>query len=198
MLGIIVALTHDLHALIALIAGQEGRDPALERLRHAGQHGPVDLARVAMTEGLGEFLRRLACARNQNDAGRFLVEPVHQARLVALAVRKGFQHAVQMTLQPGAALDRQTCRLVQDHHLIVFKQQHVLDGLAVIGNQLGRFRPGVFLVIRRQFDTERRNADHLALGDAGVGFSTLAIDAHLAGAQQLLQAAESRAPDNGP
>ena len=42
-------------------------------------------------------------------------------------------------------------------------------------------------------DIERRHADHLAGLDAGVGLGAAAIDAHLAGAQQLLQMAEAQA-----
>ena len=47
-------------------------------------------------------------------------------------------------------------------------------------------------------DAERRHADHLAGLDAGIGLSAAAIDADLAGAQQLLQMPEARAPGNAP
>ena len=41
-------------------------------------------------------------------------------------------------------------------------------------------------------DAERRHADHLAGLDARVRFGAAAIDAHLAGAQQLLQMPEAQ------
>ena len=74
------------HALVlALFLGEEGRDPALLRPRHAGDQRPIDFARRARAEGLGERRGGKARLGDQQAAGGVLVEPVHQARTLAVA-----------------------------------------------------------------------------------------------------------------
>ena len=193
VLGLVLAMTGNAHALLALVTGEIGGDAALLGLRHAGEHRPVDLAGVAVAEGLGQLLRGKAGLGDEDDAGGFPVQPVHEARLVALAVGEGIQHAIEMAAQARTALHGKAGGLVQHHHHAVLEQHHVLDGLAVVIDELGGLRPGVLAVVRLDFDAERRDAHALPGSKARGAFGALAVDAHLTGAQQLLQVAEAKA-----
>ena len=84
----LVAVLRDAHErlLLALLLGEEGRDPPLARLRHAGGERPVDFPRRARAEGLRQCGGRKAGLGDQQAAGSVLVEPVHQPR--PLAVRR--------------------------------------------------------------------------------------------------------------
>ena len=85
-------------------------------------------------------------------------------------------------------------RLVEDKNLGILVDQHFRQdvGIALIADRVTGQRALALLV-----DLERRNADHLAGLDAGVGLDPAAVDADLAGAQQLLQMAKSKAREVG-
>ena len=89
----------------------------------------------------------------------------------------------------GAALHGEPGRLVEDEDLGIFVEQHLRQhfGVALPAHGARRERTRGLAV-----DAERRHADHLAGLDAGVGLGAAAIDADLAGAQQLLQMAEAQ------
>ena len=104
------------------------------RLRHAGDQRPVDLARRARAEGLGQRRGGKARLRHQQAAGGVLVEPVHQARALRVGVRaaQGAQHAVEMARGAGAALHGEPHRLVEHQHVVVFVERDRLDEGAVL------------------------------------------------------------------
>ena len=115
--------------LLALFLGEEGRDAALPRLRHAGDQRPVDLARRARAEGLGERGRGEARLGDQQAARRVLVEPVHQPRPLAVhaGLAQHLQHAVEMARGARAALHREAHRLVEHQHVVVLVQDDRLE-----------------------------------------------------------------------
>ena len=90
------------------------------------------------------------------------------------------------TARPAGLLKTKTFGIFMDQHL----GQHV--GVALVADRVTGQRALALLV-----DLERRNAHHLARLDAGVGLDPAAIDADLAGAQQLLQMAEAKAREMG-
>ena len=139
MAGVVAAVAGDAHA-VALgraLLGQPGRDAPLVRLGHALDQCPVDLAGGAATERLGQLLGGKARARHHQNAGGIAVEPVDEARLLALAVAEGLQHAIDVAGEAGPALHRQTRRFVEDEDLIVLMQDHGAQRIAVV-RQLGR------------------------------------------------------------
>ena len=106
--GALVAVLGDPHpriALVALLLGEVGRDAALPDARHAGHERPIDLARHARPEGLGHGGGGKARLGDDEAAGRILVEPVHEARLLALLVasapRAGRPHAAWCPIRPA-------------------------------------------------------------------------------------------------
>ena len=69
---------------------------------------------------------------------------MNQARLLALGVAPGLQHAVDMARDAGTALHRQAGRLVEHEHLVVLVQQHGRQQVVVaaVADGLLRQRPG--------------------------------------------------------
>ena len=96
-----------------------------------------------------------------------------------------------MAIDAGAALDGDARRLVENDHLGVLMQQHARQEFVIGG--MAQVAAGDRAGLRLGVDIHRRDADDLAWLDAGVGFDAAAIDANLAGAQQLLQGAEAKA-----
>ena len=87
----------------------------------------------------------------------------------------------------GAALHGNAVGLVQDQDAFVLEQDHPLDEVAVaLGEPERRHhrRPRLCGLA-----DDGRNAHLLAGLHAGIGLHALAVEAHLAGAQQLLQIA---------
>ena len=108
-----------------------------------------------------------------------------QPRPLLVAETQRVEHAVDMPLGPGAALDRQARRLVQHDDVVVLVDDQAADLLGVAvrhGRDLAR------LGWRRRGDAGRQ-ADGLAGLDAILALGALAVDADLAGAQKLLQGA---------
>ena len=74
-------------------------------MRHARDDGPVDLARLAVAQRLGQRARDPVGAGQQQDAGRVLVQPVHQLGLFLVAELQRLGQAVDMPLAlPRSAL----------------------------------------------------------------------------------------------
>ena len=94
-------------------------------LRHALDQRPVGLLGVAAAEGFGELHRGKARARHHQHARRVAVEPVDEARLLALLVAPGLEHVVDVARDARAALHREAGRLVEDEHLGVLVEQHL-------------------------------------------------------------------------
>ena len=92
-----------------------------------------------------------------------------------------------------AALHGKPRRLVEDEDLRVLVEQHLRQhfGIALPAHGARGHRALALLV-----DAKRRHADHLAGLDARIGFGAAAVDADLAGAQQLLQMRRSSGPGN--
>ena len=93
-----------------------------------------------------------------------------------------------------AALHGKPGRLVEDEDLLVLVEQHLRQHVGVVLAAHGA--RAVSGPVALAVDVERRDADDLAGLDARVGLGAAAIDAHLAGAQQLLQMAEAEAREN--
>ena len=96
-----------------------------------------------------------------------------------------------MARDARAALHGEPGRLVEDEDLRVLVEQHLRQhvGVALVADGAVPVSWPVALLV----DVERRDADHLAGLDARIGLDAAAIDADLAGAQQLLQMAEAQA-----
>ena len=161
MAGALVAVLGDAHdgVFLVLFLGEIGRDAALLRLRHAGNQRPVDFSRRAFAERARELGGGEARLGDQQTARGILVEPMHQARLLALGVAHHFQHAVDMAHGAGAALHGEAGRLVQHHHVGVLEQDHLLEGVERLLRGFGEHAAANL----RRVELERRNADGLAL-----------------------------------
>ena len=130
--------------------------PAIER--------PVDLARRARAEGLRERRRGKARLGDEQAAGRVLVEPVHEARALAVHARlaQHLQHAVEVARGARAALHRQAHRLVEHQHVVVLVQRDRLEEIARLLVLGGETRCPL-----RHIELERRDAHLLARPRAG-------------------------------
>jgi len=126
---------------------------------------------------------RAGGAREEEDAARPAIEPVDQARPLAARGQRG-EHPVQVARGPGAALDREPGRLVQDQERVVLVQDQRAQPFGVLRAD-GRLPP------RRRSArlAQRRDPDALARAQAGVGRGPPAVDPDLAGPQQPLQPA---------
>src|SRR5690606_32089949 len=92
---------------------------------------PVDLLRLPRAERLGKLHRGEPRACHYQHAGSISVQAVHEARLFALPAAPGFQHAVHMAVDAGAALHRKACRLIEDENLLVLMDQHLREHLGI-------------------------------------------------------------------
>ncbi len=149
---------------------------------------PVEFQRLARLEGLAEKGGGGARARDDKHAGRVAVEPVHEPRLAAMPIGEGFKHLVDVARHAGAALHGKPVGLVEDDDVGVLVQDRRFERLAVadLAERRRLRRPCVA-------DGERRNAHRLARGKPRRSVDPRAIDAHLAGADELLQMAEAEA-----
>src|SRR5215203_962412 len=184
----LVAVLGDAHArvLVAdLLLGEVGRDPALPHPRHAGDDGPVDLARRARAEGLAERHGGKARLRDDEAAGRVLVEAMDEARLLALLVAQRLKQAVDVALRPRPALDRKAGGLVEDENVLVLVERDRLEKAALVlvaggpaGRDLLRLEP------------ERRDADSLTGLEPLLRFRPLTVDPELAFSDNPLDVGE--------
>src|SRR5262249_17668923 len=83
-----VAMRGDAHEalVLTLLLGEKGGDAALARPRHAGDERPIDLARGAAAKGARQRRSGKAGFCHQQTPGRVLVDTMHEARTLALAV----------------------------------------------------------------------------------------------------------------
>ena len=188
---LLALLVIDLHGLAIARAGPLGErqvDRAFRPRRHADDHGPVELLGLAVAERLGQPLRGLSGARDQQQAGRILVEPMDQPRPLLEAEAQRVEHAVDMPLGARTALHREAGRLVEGDHPVVAMDHQALDLSRVpVGDQ--RPRLGLGLRFGRRRGDAGRQAHGLPRLDPVLAFDPPAVDAHLTGAQQLLQRA---------
>src|SRR5690606_11112598 len=113
-----------------------------------------------------------------HDAARGIaVEAVDEPGGFALAVGQALEQAVEVALLPAPALRGESVRLVEDIELVVLVEDEVAQERRVpwVATR-GRLRGGV---------ADWRNADHLPRLEPRRGLHPAAVDAHLAGAQEL-------------
>ena len=148
--------------------------------------GPVDLARLTRAEDLAEVGRDLARLGDEQHARRVAVEPMHEARPLAIHIRHRLEHAIDMVLGAGTALHGQAPWLVEHHEPLVLEEEHVLQraGIGLVGHPLHGGRR------RRRLRLDRRNAHALPGLQAGRCLDALAVDTHLPGPHDLVEMAE--------
>src|SRR5690349_3393906 len=131
---------------------------------------------------------------------------MNETRLLALLVREGLQHGVDMPGEAGAALDRETGGLVEDEDLVVLVKEHGAKRfrIAQLARRLALCRRNApsgsrsrgpawpFTATRDRCSVHWRNANRLPRLEACVGFDPAAVDPDLAGTQQLLEMAEGQ------
>jgi len=168
------------------LLGKRQVDDAAALGRLPGHQGPIDLLGVLGAEGGGERTGRRGAAGQQQHAGGVPVQAVHQARTLPGTEAQGLQHAVEMAGLAAAALHGKARRLVDGQHRLVLEQHRLAQGPGLDGGNLRRrgrrSRRGLGL-------RQRRHADHLPRLEARRGLGTASVEAHLALAQHLLQAA---------
>ena len=113
---------------------------------------------------------------------------MHQPRPLAVRVAHDFQHAVEVPRGAGAALHRKPHRLVEHQHIGIFVERNrfekvggLLVGLIAHRPRLGRIEP------------QRRNAHRLPGLQPVLRLGALAVDAHLAFADDALDVREAQA-----
>ena len=67
-------------------------------MRHTGDDGPIDLARGAVAQGFGQGAGHAVGARQHQDAGSILVEPMHQLGLFLVAELQGLGQTVDVAV----------------------------------------------------------------------------------------------------
>ena len=160
-------------------------DRAHLRIGQARDGGPVDLARRAGTERLGQCARDAVGPGQQQNAGRVLVQPVNQLRPVLVAEHQRSGEAVHMPVAlPRPALRRQARRLVQRDDMVVLPQHRRLNHPRVVtrDTHLALRRGGVGF-------RQGRHPDLRPRPDPGGGLDPTAIDADLPGAAHLFDRA---------
>src|SRR6516164_7802854 len=131
--GFVGTMASDAHALALrpALLGQPGRNATLLRFRNALHQRPVDLAGGAGAERLGQLLRREPRPGDDEHTRGVAVEPVHQPRLLALAVAEGIEHGIDMAGEAGTALHGKTGRLVENEDIIVFVEEDAAQEVGV-------------------------------------------------------------------
>ena len=142
-----------------------------------------------MAERSGQRGRGKARFGDQEAARRFLVEPVHQARLLPLGVAHHFQHLVDVPRGAGTALHRKPCRLVQHHHVVILVKRHLLQRRERLGCRLPR--DGAAARGASSFSGGMRTLCPSSQPVLAVG--ALAVDAQLAFANDALDVGERQA-----
>ena len=102
-------------------------DPQIGR-GGAGDQRKIGFLHVAVGEGRGQAPRGGTPARQQQQAGRVLVDPVHKPHPVRIIPGKRLQHAVDMAGRAGPALHGKTAgfvngdpvRILGNHHGVKF------------------------------------------------------------------------------
>ena len=106
-----------------------------------------------------------------------------EARALGRLEAQRVEQRVDMALGVGAALDRETGRLVDDNRPIVAIEHGVAQQRGILRPQARHGRGGWWRL------RQRRHPDRLAGRNGIAGAGSLAVDADLAGAQQLFELA---------
>ena len=178
----------DMHLLAAgaRLLGERGVDHAFGQLRHADHQSPIDLARRAAGEALGETRSSARGAGDQQHARGVLVEPVHKPRARGRFVGdEGIEQAIDVLGGLAPALRGEARGLVEhdragrlaDHHVLRFGDLFGAKGADAGG---GPLRGGGILAAPRALG---RHAQDLALLQPIFGLHPLAIDPDLPGAR---------------
>jgi len=113
---------------------------------------------------------------------------VHEPRPLAVAVAQDFQHAVEMARRARAALHRKPYRLVEHQHVDVLVERDRLQERAGLFVRLVAARARLRLV-----ETQRRNPHGLTGFETVLRLGALAVDPHLAFADDALDVGEAQA-----
>ncbi len=208
MARVVVAMAGDAHALAlgSALLGEISRDAALVWLRNALDQCPVDLARRALAEGAGELGGGKPGARDHQNAAGVAIEPVDEARLLALGIGQRLEQAVDMARQARSALHGEPGRLVEDEDFPVLVEKDGTQegrGIVALSGKARRGRrpamgagaaalPAAHCRCAGRRSAERRHAHSLARLDPRAGLDAAAIDPHLSRPQKLLQMAERK------
>jgi len=176
----------DPHLLDSLAAklGQRGIDPSLAQLGHAHHQRPIAFTRGPTLEGRRQLGGCPRIPPEQQHPRGVLVETMDQTRPLRRIKTERIQHRVEMMIRhPGAALHRQTRRLVEDDHIGIAIQHGRAQspGHRLIDRRTRRRRH------RRRIRGQRRNPDALAGAQALTGLNPAAIDPDLPGPQPFFQ-----------
>ncbi len=171
--------------VLAFLLGEERRDAALARLRHARDQRPVDFSRRPRAEGLGQRGGRKPRLRNQEAAGGVLVEPVHQARALTVRIPQRLEHPVEMTRRARAALHRKPHGLVEHQHVGIFVER---DGFEEFAGLIADV--GVASARARLIQSQRRDAHRLPGLEPLLGLRALAVHAQFALSNDSLDVGE--------
>ena len=127
----------DMHFLAAAagLLGERGVNLAFLGRGHADHQRPIDFARGAAGEGLGEMAGGARRPRHEQHPRRVLVEPVDQLGAIAVIVRQPVEQAVEMLVGLGPALRREPRRLVEDQRVARPLDDHFLDVAFFLGGQ---------------------------------------------------------------
>lgn len=191
MVGAVLAVLGDAHAVAVdgRLLDEPGRNLVLVLARHALDQRPVGLFGVALAEGGRQLLRRAARAGDNENTRCVAVETVNKPRLLALRAGPGFEHLVDMPGHTRAALHRKTRGLVEYDYLFVLVQHHARQELEI--RRMFEILAGDRSGFQLRIDIHRRHAHRLAGLHARIRFDTPTVNAHLAGAQELLQRTEA-------
>ena len=160
---------------------QRELDGTLARMRHTGDDGPIDLARRAVAQGFGQGAGHAVGARQHQDTGRVLVQPMHQLGLFLVAELQRFGQTIDMPVALARpALRGQARRLVQDDHVFVLEQHRRLDHPGIGGRDTldPGFKSGGGV-------GQGGDPDHLPRQNPVRGLDPGTVDPNLAGAAQL-------------
>jgi hypothetical protein len=180
--AVLAFVDHHLFAARARLLGQRQFDHAVADFGNAHDQRPVDLARGAARESLGEEGRAARRARDEQDARGVLVETVDEAGARVAVVGIGIEQAVDVFVGAAAALRGKAGRLVDDDGRAILFENDILGQMNLFfGQRLAH--PGALApACERKRPASGRHAQHLAGREARVDIGALAIDADLAGA----------------
>ena len=118
---------HHLFAARPGLLGERGVDHAFRGRRPADDQRPIDFARGAPGEGLGEMSRGPGRPRDEQYPRRVLVEAMDELGALALLVGQRVEQAVDVLNGVGPALRRKARGLVEHDPVGPARQHHVLN-----------------------------------------------------------------------
>src|SRR5205085_2640979 len=156
-------------------------DPPLSHCRPPDDNSPIGLSRRILAKRPRQGGRRSRSARNDENAARLFVQPMHEARAFEVSETQAIEQSIDMPLRRSAALNREPRRLVEDDNRLVTVQDRGLQHGLVRRPRLWSHGPG------RRRQLMRRNADRLTRNYPIPGPRPLAVDADPPGAQQFFE-----------